>query len=294
MTAKIIDGKVFAAGLRARIGEAAAKLKTEHGLVPGLATVLVGSDPASEVYVRNKGKAALALGFHSDHVTLPEDASEDAVLREVRRFNDDKSVHGILVQMPLPKQVREAAVLDTLDPQKDVDALTPYNAGLLLSGRAKLVSCTPKGVMLMLEQLHGDIAGMDALVIGRSLLFGKPAAQLLLAANATVTMAHSKTRDLPALARRADILVAAIGKPEFVKGGWVKPGATVIDVGINRVPTDDGKYKIVGDVAYDEAAKVASAITPVPGGVGATTIVCLMRNTLIAACDQAGIPTPAI
>jgi methylenetetrahydrofolate dehydrogenase (NADP+)/methenyltetrahydrofolate cyclohydrolase len=294
MSAKVIDGKAFAAGLRARIGEAAAKLKAEYGLVPGLATVLVGNDPASEVYVRNKGKAALALGFHSAHVSLPEDVSEEAVLREVRRFNADKSIHGILVQMPLPKQVREAAVLDTLDPRKDVDALTPYNAGLLLSGRAKLVSCTPKGVMLLLEQLHGDIAGMDALVIGRSLLFGKPAAQLLLAANTTVTMAHSKTRDLPALARRADILVAAIGRPEFVKRDWIKPGATVIDVGINRVPADDGKYKIVGDVAYDEAAEVAGAITPVPGGVGATTIVCLMRNTLIAACDQAGLPAPAI
>ena len=294
MTAKIIDGKAFAASLRARIGEQAAKLKSEHGLVPGLATVLVGSDPASEVYVRNKGKAAEALGFHSAHVSLPEDASEDAVLREVRRFNDDRQVHGILVQLPLPKQVREAAVLDMLDPKKDVDALTPYNAGLLLSGRAKLVSCTPTGVMLMLKETLGDIAGMNALVIGRSLLFGKPAAQLLLAANATVTMAHSKTRDLPAVARGADILVAAIGKPEFVKRDWIKPGATVIDVGINRGPSGDGKYKIVGDVAYDEAVEVAGAITPVPGGVGATTIVCLMRNTLIAACDQAGLPVPAI
>ena len=294
MTAKIIDGKAFAASLRARIGEQAAKLKSEHGLVPGLATVLVGSDPASEVYVRNKGKAAEALGFHSAHVSLPEDASEDAVLREVRRFNDDRQVHGILVQLPLPKQVREAAVLDTLDPKKDVDALTPYNAGLLLGGRAKLVSCTPTGVMLMLKETLGDIAGMNALVIGRSLLFGKPAAQLLLAANATVTMAHSKTRDLPAVARGADILVAAIGKPEFVKRDWIKPGATVIDVGINRVPSGDGKYKIVGDVAYDETVEVAGAITPVPGGVGATTIVCLMRNTLIAACDQAGLPVPAI
>jgi methylenetetrahydrofolate dehydrogenase (NADP+)/methenyltetrahydrofolate cyclohydrolase len=294
MSARIIDGKIFAANLRTRIGEAAARLKAEHGLVPGLATVLVGSDPASEVYVRNKGKAAAALGFHSAHITLPQDASEETVLTEVRRFNDDTSVHGILVQLPLPKQVREAAVLDTLDPRKDVDALTPYNAGLLLSGRAKLVSCTPMGVMLMLKETLGDIAGLNALVIGRSLLFGKPAAQLLLAANATVTMAHSKTRDLPALARTADILVAAIGKPEFVKRDWIKPGATVIDVGINRVSTGEGKYRIVGDVAFDEAAEVASAITPVPGGVGATTIVCLMRNTLIAACDQAGLPVPAL
>jgi methylenetetrahydrofolate dehydrogenase (NADP+)/methenyltetrahydrofolate cyclohydrolase len=294
MSARIIDGKIFAANLRTRIGEAAARLKAEHGLVPGLATVLVGSDPASEVYVRNKGKAAAALGFHSAHITLPQDASEETVLTEVRRFNDDTSVHGFLVQLPLPKQVREAAVLDTLDPRKDVDALTPYNAGLLLSGRAKLVSCTPMGVMLMLKETLGDIAGLNALVIGRSLLFGKPAAQLLLAANATVTMAHSRTRDLPALARTADILVAAIGKPEFVKRDWIKPGATVIDVGINRVSTGEGKYRIVGDVAFDEAAEVAGAITPVPGGVGATTIVCLMRNTLIAACDQAGLPVPAL
>ncbi len=294
MSATIIDGKAFAAKLRNRIGEEAVRLKAQHGLVPGLATVLVGSDPASEVYVRNKGKAAAALGFHSAHITLPEDASEETVLREVRRFNEDKQVHGILVQLPLPKQVREAAVLDTLDPRKDVDALTPYNAGLLLSGRAKLVSCTPTGVMLMLKETLGDIAGLNAMVIGRSLLFGKPAAQLLLAANATVTMAHSKTRDLPKLAAQADILIAAIGKPEFVKRGWIKPGATVIDVGINRVDAGGGKTRIVGDVAYDECADVAGAITPVPGGVGATTIVCLMRNTLIAACDQAGLPAPAI
>jgi methylenetetrahydrofolate dehydrogenase (NADP+)/methenyltetrahydrofolate cyclohydrolase len=194
--------------------------------------------------------------------------------------------------MPLPSQVREAAVLDTLDPAKDVDALTPTNAGLLMSGRAKLVSCTPAGVMMLLKDTVGDIAGADVLVIGRSLLFGKPAAQLLLAANATVTMAHSRTRDLPGQCRRADILVAAIGKPEFVQGDWVKPGATVIDVGINRVDLGGGKTKVVGDVAYDDAAKVAGWITPVPGGVGAMTIVCLLRNTLIAACAQAGLPAP--
>ncbi|MBU6472437.1 MAG: bifunctional methylenetetrahydrofolate dehydrogenase/methenyltetrahydrofolate cyclohydrolase FolD, partial [Alphaproteobacteria bacterium] len=286
MSAKIIDGKAFAAGLKGRVSEETARLKREHGLVPGLATVLVGTDPASEVYVRNKNKTAEAVGFKSVSHHLPETASEAEVLEMVRALNADRGVHGILVQMPLPKQVREAAVLDTLDPAKDVDALTPTNAGLLLSGRAKLVSCTPMGVMMLLKEYVGDIAGMDALVIGRSLLFGKPAAQLLLAANATVTMAHSKTRDLPAVARRADILVAAIGRPEYVKGDWVKPGATVIDVGINRVDTPDGKYKIVGDVAYDEVAKVAGAITPVPGGVGAMTIVCLMRNTLIAACEQ--------
>jgi methylenetetrahydrofolate dehydrogenase (NADP+)/methenyltetrahydrofolate cyclohydrolase len=294
MTARIIDGKAFASGLKTRIAEQAAHLKDAHDLVPGLATVLVGSDPASEVYVRNKNKTAEKLGFKSVHRHLPETASEDDVLAAVRELNADKSVHGILVQMPLPKQIREAAVLDTLNPAKDVDALTPTNAGLLLSGRAHLVSCTPAGVMMLLREYVGDIAGMDALVIGRSLLFGKPAAQLLLAANATVTMAHSKTRNLPELARRADILVAAIGRPGYVQGDWVKPGATVIDVGINRVDTPDGKYKIVGDVDYDAAAKVAGAITPVPGGVGAMTIVCLMRNTLIAACAQTGIDIPAV
>ncbi|HTT98332.1 MAG TPA: bifunctional methylenetetrahydrofolate dehydrogenase/methenyltetrahydrofolate cyclohydrolase FolD [Rhizomicrobium sp.] len=294
MTAKIIDGKAFAAKLRAQVEAETAALKRDHGITPGLATVLVGNDPASEVYIRNKNKTAEAIGFKSVHSHLPESASEADVLAQVKALNADKSVHGILVQMPLPKQVREAAVLDTLDPAKDVDALTPTNAGLLLSGRAHLVSCTPKGVMMLLKEYVGDIAGMDALVIGRSLLFGKPAAQLLLAENATVTMAHSRTRDLPAVARRADILVAAIGKPEFVKADWVKPGATVIDVGINRVDAGEGKYKIVGDVAYDEATKVAGAITPVPGGVGAMTIVCLMRNTLIAAALQNGLTLPKI
>jgi methylenetetrahydrofolate dehydrogenase (NADP+)/methenyltetrahydrofolate cyclohydrolase len=294
MSASIIDGKLHAAALRARLAEEAARLKTGHGLVPGLATVLVGDDPASEVYVRNKNKTAEALGFNSVHRHLPASASEAEVIALVRALNADKSVHGILVQLPLPSQIREEAVLDALDPRKDVDALTPTNAGLLLSGRAKLVSCTPTGVMILLKETLGDIAGLDALVIGRSLLFGKPAAQLLLAANATVTMAHSKTRDLPALARRADILVAAIGRPHFVKGDWVKPGATVIDVGINRVDAGEGKSKLVGDVDTDEAAKVAAHITPVPGGVGAMTIVCLMRNTLIAACSQASLPAPGV
>ncbi|HWU25425.1 MAG TPA: bifunctional methylenetetrahydrofolate dehydrogenase/methenyltetrahydrofolate cyclohydrolase FolD [Rhizomicrobium sp.] len=294
MTAKIIDGKAFAGRLRLRIAAETARLKAEHGLVPGLATVLVGNDPASEVYVRNKGKMARELGYHAVHISLAADASEAAVLDTVRTLNADAAVHGILVQMPLPKQVRETAVLDTLDPAKDVDALTPINAGLLLSGRAKLVSCTPLGMMMLLQETLGDLSGRDALVIGRSLLFGKPAAQLLLAANATVTMAHSRSRDLPALARRADILVAAIGKPELVTADWIKPGATVIDVGINRVDAGAGKSKIVGDVAYAAAAEVAGAITPVPGGVGAMTIACLMRNTLIAACAQNGLALPEL
>jgi methylenetetrahydrofolate dehydrogenase (NADP+)/methenyltetrahydrofolate cyclohydrolase len=214
------------------------------------------------------------------------------LLAKVAELNADKSVHGILVQLPLPKGLDETSVLDLLDPAKDVDALTPTNAGLLLSGRAHLVSCTPAGVMLLLKEYVGDIAGKDVLVIGRSLLFGKPAAQLLLAANATVTMAHSRSRDLPAIARRADIVVAAIGKPQMVKADWIKPGAVVIDVGINRVDAGDGKTKLVGDVDYNAAKEVAGAITPVPGGVGAMTIVCLMQNTLIAACHQNGLPIP--
>ncbi len=292
MAATVIDGKASAARLREKIAAVTAELKAAHGLQPGLATVLVGNDPASEVYVRNKRKTAEAIGFKSIHVELPADASQAELLAQVKALSADASVHGILVQLPLPKHLDEAAVLDALDPAKDVDALTPTNAGLLLSGRAHLVSCTPAGVMLLLKEYVGDIAGKEALVIGRSLLFGKPAAQLLLAANATVTMAHSRSRDLPGLARRADILVAAIGKPEFVKGDWIKPGATVIDVGINRVDAGDGKYKLVGDVDYAAAREVAGAITPVPGGVGAMTIICLMHNTLIAACAQSGLPLP--
>jgi methylenetetrahydrofolate dehydrogenase (NADP+) / methenyltetrahydrofolate cyclohydrolase len=256
--------------------------------------VLVGNDPASEVYVRNKNKTAEALGFYSVSFHLPADATETDVLDRVRALNEDPRVHGILVQMPLPNQVREEAVLDALDPRKDVDALTPTNAGLLLSGRAKLVSCTPAGVMLLLKEYGIEVAGANALVIGRSLLFGKPAAQLLLAANATVTMAHSRTRDLAEYCRHADILVAAIGKPEFVKGDWVKSGAAVIDVGINRVDAGERKYRIVGDVDYAAASERAGAITPVPGGVGAMTIACLMRNTLVAAASLAGVPAPQV
>jgi methylenetetrahydrofolate dehydrogenase (NADP+)/methenyltetrahydrofolate cyclohydrolase len=294
MTATVIDGKASAARLREKIAAETLRLKSQHGLQPGLATVLVGNDPASEIYVRNKGKTAEALGFKSVHVALPADTSQETLLAKVRELSADKSVHGILVQLPLPKHLDEAAVLDALDPAKDVDALTPTNAGLLMSGRAHLVSCTPAGVMLLLKEYVGDITGKDALVIGRSLLFGKPAAQLLLAANATVTMAHSRSRDLPAIARRADILVAAIGKPELVKADWIKPGAVVIDVGINRVPAEAGKTRLVGDVDYEAAKEIASAITPVPGGVGAMTIVCLMQNTLIAACAQAGLKLPKL
>ncbi|MES2472820.1 MAG: bifunctional methylenetetrahydrofolate dehydrogenase/methenyltetrahydrofolate cyclohydrolase FolD [Pseudomonadota bacterium] len=293
MTGTVIDGKASAAKLREKIAAYTADLKAKHNLQPGLATVLVGSDPASEVYVRNKRKTAEAIGFKSVHVELPADVAQAELLKQVKALSADPTVHGILVQLPLPKHLDEAAVLDALDPAKDVDALTPTNAGLLLSGRAHLVSCTPAGVMLLLKEYAGDIAGKEALVIGRSLLFGKPAAQLLLAANATVTMAHSRSKDLPGLARRADILVAAIGKPEFVKADWVKPGAVVIDVGINRVDAGEGRYKLVGDVDYEAAKAVAGAITPVPGGVGAMTIICLMHNTLIAACAQNKLPLPS-
>lgn len=294
MTAAIIDGKAEAARLKAGLIAETARLKADHGVTPGLATVLVGDDPASAVYVANKNKTAEALGFHSVHIHLPADTPEAEVIATVRKLNADPTVHGILVQLPLPKHIREEAVLDTLDPAKDVDALTPTNAGLLLSGRAKLVSCTPKGVMMLLARTLGDISGAEVLVIGRSLLFGKPAAQLLLAANATVTMAHSRSRDLPGLCRRADILVAAIGRPEFIQGDWVRDGATVIDVGINRVAGENGKSKLVGDVAFAAAAERAAHITPVPGGVGAMTIICLMRNTLIAACAIHGLALPQL
>src|SRR5215469_2009374 len=294
MSATVIDGKASAARLREKIAAFTAELKSKHGIQPTLATVLVGNDPASEVYVRNKRKTAEAIGFKSVHVELPANVAQDELVARVKAISANRAVHGILVQLPLPRHLDENAVLDVLDPAKDVDALTPLNAGLLLSGRAHLVSCTPSGVMLLLKEYVGDITGKEALVIGRSLLFGKPAAQLLLAANATVTMAHSRSKDLAALARRADILVAAIGKPEFVKADWVKPGAVVIDVGINRVDAGDGKTKLVGDVDYEAAKEVAGAITPVPGGVGAMTIVCLMRNTLIAAALQAGLPVPEI
>jgi methylenetetrahydrofolate dehydrogenase (NADP+)/methenyltetrahydrofolate cyclohydrolase len=294
MTAKIIDGKAFAAGLRARVAAETAKLVRDHGIVPGLAVVLVGDDPASDVYVRSKGNDARECGFNALEFRLPASTSEAEVLARVKALNADSSVHGILVQFPTPPQVRQEAVLDTIDPAKDVDGLTPASAGLLASGRRGLVSCTPLGVMMLIRDTLGDIAGADALVIGRSLLVGKPVAQLLLAANATVTIAHSKTRDLPALARRADILVAALGKAQFVKGDWIRPGACIIDVGTTRIDLGNGKTKLLGDVDFAEVSKVAGAITPVPGGVGPMTRACLMRNTLAAALMRAGLPVPEL
>ena len=292
MSAKIIDGKATAARLRARIADETARLKAVHGLVPGLAVVLVGNDPASDVYVRSKGNDARECGFDAREFRLPEATPEADVLARVRNLNADRSIHGILVQFPVPAQIRQDAVLDAIDPAKDVDGLTPTSAGLLVSGRAKLVSCTPLGVMLLIRDALGDTAGADALVIGRSILVGKPMAQLLLAANATVTVAHSRTRDLPGLARKADILVAALGKAQFVKGDWIKPGACIIDVGTTRIDLGEGRTKLVGDVDFAAARDVAGSITPVPGGVGPMTRACLMRNTLIAAALRAGVPAP--
>lgn len=286
---KIIDGKAFADGLRKRIGGAVAELKERHGLTPGLAVVLVGEDPASEIYVRNKGIATREAGMASFELKLPEETTEKDLLGELARLNKDPSVHGILVQMPLPKHISSERIIDAIDPARDVDGLTPLNAGRLASGRAALVPCTPQGAMMLIKSVRPEIKGLDALVIGRSILVGRPVAQLLLAEDATVTIAHSKTRDLPARARAADILVAAIGKAEFVRGGFIKDGAIVIDVGINRIEGQDGRGKIVGDVATAEAMGRAAAITPVPKGVGPMTIACLLRNTALAACARGGI-----
>jgi len=285
MTAQIIDGKAFAADLRARVGKAARAFETQAGRKPGLAVVLVGEDPASQVYVRSKGKATLEAGMASFEHKLAADTPEAELLALVAKLNADPAVDGILVQLPLPKHLDEARVIAAIDPDKDVDGITPANAGRLVLGMDALVSCTPLGCQMILRDLLGDLSGLDAVVVGRSILFGKPMAQLLLADNCTVTMAHSRTRDLPAVLRRADIVVAAIGKPEFIRGEWLKPGAVVLDGGINRLSPAPGETKgrIVGDVAFDEALGHVRAITPVPGGVGATTIAMLLRNTLVAA-----------
>jgi methylenetetrahydrofolate dehydrogenase (NADP+)/methenyltetrahydrofolate cyclohydrolase len=262
------------------------------GRPPGLATVLVGEDPASAVYVRSKNRATAELGMAGFAHNLPETTSEEELLQLVADLNADDRVDGILVQLPLPKQINSTRVIESIDPDKDVDGFHPMNAGRLASGLPALAPCTPYGCLYLLKQELGDLTGLEAVVIGRSNIVGKPMAQLLLGENATVTVAHSRTRDLPAVARRADILVAAVGRAEMVRGDWIKPGATVIDVGINRIPTGDGKGRLVGDVAYDEAAEVAAAITPVPGGVGPMTIAMLMRNTLVAACRREGLGDP--
>jgi len=293
-TPHIIDGKEAAGRLKAAIARSVAALKDRHNVVPGLATVLVGEDPASQVYVRNKQKTAVAAGMNSFQHDLPAATSQTDLLALVARLNADPAVHGILVQLPLPKHIDQFAVINAIDPAKDVDGLHPVSAGRLLAGGDTLVACTPTGCVMLVTDVKPDIAGLHAVVLGRSILVGKPVALLLLGENCTVTMAHSKTRDLPSLCRSADILVAAVGRPEMVKGDWIKPGAIVIDVGINRVPTPDGKGKLVGDVDYAAAARVAGAITPVPGGVGPMTIACLMVNTLKAACQAHGITDVAV
>ena len=284
MSARIIDGKSIAATLRARIGAEVARLPAP----PGLAVVLVGEDPASAVYVRNKGTATREAGMRSIEHRLPADASQAALLALVARLNADDDVDGILVQLPLPRHVDAQAVIAAIDPAKDVDGFHVVNAGLLATGGEALVPCTPRGCMILLRESGTLLAGAEAVVIGRSNIVGKPVAQLLLAADCTVTLAHSRSRDLPAICRRADIVVAAVGRPEMVRGGWIRPGATVIDVGINRIGTADGRHRLVGDVAFDEAAEVAGAITPVPGGVGPMTIACLLENTLVAARRRRG------
>jgi methylenetetrahydrofolate dehydrogenase (NADP+)/methenyltetrahydrofolate cyclohydrolase len=294
MTATVIDGKTIAQELRGRIAVAAAELSKQHGIVPGLAVVLVGSDPASEVYVRTKSKAVTDAGMRSFDHKLPETTPQADLLALIERLNADKTVHGILVQLPLPKQIDSAVVLNAIDPGKDVDGFHPVNAGRLATGQRALVPCTPFGCILLAKKIHPSLSGLEAVVIGRSNIVGKPLAQLLLAENATVTVAHSKTKDLPEVCRRADLLFAAVGRAEMVRGTWIKPGATVIDVGISRVPGEDGKTKLVGDVAFAEAKEIAGAITPVPGGVGPMTIACVILNTLRAACASAGLPEPRI
>ncbi len=288
MTAKIIDGKAFAESLRGRLAAEVAELRSRHGLQPGLAVVLVGENPASQVYVRNKAKQTVEVGMASFEHKLPATTSQAELLALVARLNADPQVNGILVQLPLPKQIDPQAVLDAIDPAKDVDGFHVVNAGRLATGGQALVPCTPLGCLMLLKDRLGELAGRRAVVVGRSNIVGKPMAQLLLAESCTVTIAHSRTRDLASECRRAEILVAAVGRPEMVRGDWIQPGATVIDVGINRVERD-GKTRLVGDVAYEEAVKVAGAITPVPGGVGPMTIACLLQNTLTAARRQRGI-----
>ena len=293
--AQIIDGKALSERLREEVGAEVAHLRADHGLQPGLAVVLVGEDPASQIYVRSKGEHSRAAGMHSVTHRLPADATQHELLALIADLNADKLIHGILVQLPLPKGLDEKAVLAAIDPDKDVDGLHVVNAGRLASGQPALIPCTPLGCMIMLRETLGDLTGLRAVVVGRSVLVGRPIAQLLLAADCTVTIAHSRTRDLAAVCREADILVAAVGRPRMIEASWIKPGATVIDVGINRVPFDDpvkaaeGKTKVVGDVAYKAASQVAGHITPVPGGVGLMTVACLLQNTVTAAKRIAGI-----
>jgi methylenetetrahydrofolate dehydrogenase (NADP+)/methenyltetrahydrofolate cyclohydrolase len=291
MTASIIDGKAFAGRVRAQVADHVARLKSDHGITPGLAVVLVGEDPASQVYVRSKGKQTVEVGMNSYEHKLDAETSEAALLALIEQLNADPAVHGILVQLPLPKHLDEDLVINAIAPAKDVDGFHISNVGLLGTGQKSMVPCTPLGCLMMLRDHHGSLSGMDAVVIGRSNIVGKPMAQLLLNDSCTVTIAHSRTKDLPEVVRRADIVVEAVGRPEMVPGDWIKPGATVIDVGINRIERD-GKTKLVGDVDYDSCAAVAGAITPVPGGVGPMTIACLLANTVTACCRANGLDEP--
>ena len=293
MSARIIDGTRMAAALRARVAAEVARLASEHGLTPGIAVVQVGADPASQVYVRSKGKAVCEAGMRAIDRTLPASTSEAELLGVIAELNADASVHGILVQLPLPKQIDAHNIISAIDPAKDVDGFHPLNVGRLARGLPALAPCTPLGCVMLAKSVHASLEGLEAVVMGRSNIVGKPVMQLLLAENMTVTIAHSRTRDLPGVCRRADLLIAAIGRSELVRGDWIKPGATVIDVGINRVQVD-GQPRIVGDVAFEEVAQVAGAITPVPGGVGPMTIACLLLNTLRATCAALRLPCPAI
>ena len=294
MTARIIDGKAIATELRARVAGEASRLRRASGLTAGLAVVLVGNDPASEIYVRNKHRETQAAGMVSFEHRLPADVSQAELLALVAKLNRDPAVHGILVQLPLPKSLRTETVINAIDPAKDVDGLHPQNAGRLAGGFAALSPCTPLGCIILTKSVHASLEGLNAIVIGRSNLVGRPLLQLLLNENATVTIAHSRSRELPKLCARADLVYAAVGQAEMVRGDWIKPGATVIDVGINRLAAADGKTRLVGDVAFAEASQIAGAITPVPGGVGQMTVACLLVNTLRAACAIAGLPKPAV
>jgi methylenetetrahydrofolate dehydrogenase (NADP+)/methenyltetrahydrofolate cyclohydrolase len=296
MSADLIDGKVFAGQVRARVAAQVARLKEVHGITPGLAVVLLGEDPASQVYVRNKGRQTAEAGMASFEHKLPAETTEADLLALLDALNADSAVHGILVQLPLPPHIDENLVIGRIDPAKDVDGFHISNVGLLATGQKAMVPCTPLGCLMMLRDRHGDLSGMNAVVVGRSNIVGKPMAQLLLRDSCTVTIAHSRTREIEALCRGADILVAAVGRPEMITGDWVKPGATVIDVGINRIPAPEkgeGKTRLVGDVHFESAAAVAGAITPVPGGVGPMTIACLLANTLTACCRANGLAEPA-
>jgi methylenetetrahydrofolate dehydrogenase (NADP+)/methenyltetrahydrofolate cyclohydrolase len=287
--ARIIDGKAFAAGLRQKVGELAEAFETKAGRKAGLAVVLVGEDPASQVYVRSKARATLEAGMNSFEYAMPADTAEAALLAKVGELNADPAVDGILVQLPLPGALDEQKVIAAIDPDKDVDGFHVINAGRLAVGQEGMVPCTPLGCMMLLEDVLGDLSGLEAVVIGRSNIVGRPMAQLLIDADATVTVAHSRTKNLPEVVGRADIVVAAVGRPEMIRGSWIKPGATVIDVGINRVEGEGGKSRLVGDVVFDEAKEVAGAITPVPGGVGPMTIAVLLRNTLVSAYRREGL-----